>query len=236
MVHTLKSKAQKTFPVIGSLVAIIATLSLLWLSLTIGQKNHHDLGLYFLYQGVTLAIAGAVILVVKMLKTNLRYLKFGNMDAYARPIKLLGIKETERWKSVGITFAVIISLVTGIFLFVASKDRLAAISVQSWLLAFGVAIPLACSNAFVEEIITRWTVVESLTDKYALYAPWISAVIFGSVHYFGTPGGVAGSLMAGFLGWLLARSIQDTGGIGWAWLIHFLQDVLIFTFTIAVFI
>lgn len=55
----------------------------------------------------------------------------------------------------------------------------------------------------------------------------MSALVFGLPHYFGTPGGVVGSLMAGFLGWLLAKSIQETGGIFWAWLIHFIQDVVI---------
>jgi hypothetical protein len=29
------------------------------------------------------------------------------------------------------------------------------------------------------------------------------------------------------LGWLLARSVMDTRGMGWAWFIHFLQDVVI---------
>jgi len=35
--------------------------------------------------------------------------------------------------------------------------------------------------------------------------------------------------MAGFLGWLLARSVVDTRGVFWAWFLHFLQDVVIFT-------
>jgi uncharacterized protein len=35
--------------------------------------------------------------------------------------------------------------------------------------------------------------------------------------------------LAGFLGWLLAKSIVETRGIFWAWFIHFLQDVIIFT-------
>jgi hypothetical protein len=35
--------------------------------------------------------------------------------------------------------------------------------------------------------------------------------------------------MAGFLGWLLARSVVDTQGMFWAWFLHFLQDVVIFT-------
>lgn len=55
----------------------------------------------------------------------------------------------------------------------------------------------------------------------------ISALIFGSVHFFGVPGGVLGMIMAGFLGWLLARSVAETEGMAWAWFIHFLQDVII---------
>lgn len=32
------------------------------------------------------------------------------------------------------------------------------------------------------------------------------------------------------MGWLLAKSMLETGGFFWAWLIHFLQDILIFSF------
>ncbi len=56
---------------------------------------------------------------------------------------------------------------------------------------------------------------------------WWSAAIFGGVHFFGTPGGVLGVFMAGFMGWLLAKSVLETRGFGWAWFIHFLQDVVI---------
>lgn len=42
--------------------------------------------------------------------------------------------------------------------------------------------------------------------------------------------------MAGFLGWLMARSIQDIRGIGWAWIIHVCQDILVFTTTLALFV
>jgi hypothetical protein len=61
-------------------------------------------------------------------------------------------------------------------------------------------------------------------------------VVFGTVHYFGIPGGPTGALMAGFLAWLATRSILDTRGIGWAWLLHFVQDVLIFTVTLSLFV
>jgi hypothetical protein len=32
------------------------------------------------------------------------------------------------------------------------------------------------------------------------------------------------------MGWLLAKSMQETHGLFWAWFIHFLQDVWIFSF------
>lgn len=103
---------------------------------------------------------------------------------------------------------------------------------------FGISysLPLSATNALTEEVITRWAVVQSLSGGAAKFAPWVSAFIFGSVHYFGIPGGPVGAVMAGFLAWLLARSIQDTRGIGWAWIVHFCQGILIFTITIAIFI
>lgn len=35
--------------------------------------------------------------------------------------------------------------------------------------------------------------------------------------------------MAGLLGWLLAKSVVETNGIFWAWFIHFVQDIVIFS-------
>lgn len=55
------------------------------------------------------------------------------------------------------------------------------------------------------------------------------AALFEGVHYFGAPGGVPGVLLAGFLGWFLSKPIAETRGFAWAWLIHFAQDVVIFT-------
>jgi membrane protease YdiL (CAAX protease family) len=59
--------------------------------------------------------------------------------------------------------------------------------------------------------------------------PLISAGIFGVAHYWGNPGGLLGILAAVFLGWVLSKSILETKGIFWAWLIHFQQDVIIFS-------
>lgn len=229
---TLQAKA-----VISVLIAVTGTGSLLSFSLLIDQQRKQDVGLYFLYQLITLGISLLVILAMWLVAgRKLQFLRRGDMSAPAKPVKLLGISEKDNWKRIGITFVVGISAVTLGFLLISYGANLGTISVSSWLLAFVVAIPLSVMNAFNEEIITRWSIAEGFSGKLARYAPWVSAAIFGSVHYFGIPGGLVGSLMAGFLAWFATRSIQDTKGIGWAWVIHFVQDILILTITIAMFI
>jgi len=39
--------------------------------------------------------------------------------------------------------------------------------------------------------------------------------------------------LAAFMGWFLATSILQTQGIGWAWAIHAVQDVVIIVLLIA---
>lgn len=219
------------------IIALTGTAALLLFTHLIGQQSKQEVAPYFIYQLITLGVSVAAILALYFVKgRKLDFLKIGSLQAKARPIKLLGVKDGESWLQVGGTFAVIISAITGAFLFLGYGGQLANVGVTSWLLALFIALPLSAINSFNEEIITRWTIVEGLTGRFARYAPWVSAVIFGTVHYFGVPGGLVGSVMAGFLAWLLARSIQDTKGVGWAWFIHFCQDVLIFTVTIAIFI
>lgn len=218
-------------------ITIAGTGTLLLLTIIIGQQSRQEVLPYFIYQLITFGVSLTAIIAMYFAKSRrLDFLKLGSLRAKARPIKLLGIKESESWLVVGLAFAVIISVITGVYLFFGYSGQLASVGISSWVLALLVALPLSVINSFNEEIITRWVIVEGLTDKLAPYAPWISVLIFGSVHYLGVPGGIVGSVMAGFLAWLLARSIQDTKGIGWAWFIHFCQDVLIFTVTIALFI
>jgi len=125
-------------------------------------------------------------------------------------------------------FSIIISLVTGTYLYLGNREAIASASSEAIFLAVIIALPLALFNSFNETIITRWTIVEGFS-KNPKVAAIIGALIFGIPHYFGVPGGLPGSIMAGFLGWFLVRSIFDTKGIGWAIIIHFLQDVLIFS-------
>ena len=89
----------------------------------------------------------------------------------------------------------------------------------------------AALNAFNEEMTYKasyLSVLESPVGKrQALY---MVALSFGIGHYYGVPYGLVGVVLAAFLGWFLARSMQETHGFFWAWFIHFWQDVVIFAF------
>jgi membrane protease YdiL (CAAX protease family) len=181
------------------------------------------------YQLITLILAGLVLAATYALSpASFRvYFRRGQIDAPVEPVKLIGIGPNETWRSLGRNFAIVISIVTFAVIYVGFMQgrSLAPETVPylPWI------VVLALSNSFVEEMITRLGVIsalDQLVPRQSIYL--ISAAIFGLVHYFGTPGGIPGVLLAGFLGWLLAKSIVETRGIFWAWFIHFLQDVIIF--------
>lgn len=205
--------------------------------LALGAKtNHADILWLFTYQAISLLISLVIIATLSVLKgSRFETLRIGQLRAGAREIKFLGVRAGESWIRVGSTFAVAISLATATYIFFSYQEKFASTTPINWLLGFALSIPLSILNSFNEEIITRWSIVESfLGSKAERFAPWFSAIVFGTIHYFGIPGGLPGSAMAGFLAWLLARSIQDIRGIGWAWLVHFLQDIIILTAVIAI--
>jgi len=57
----------------------------------------------------------------------------------------------------------------------------------------------------------------------------LNVVLFGLAHYLvGSPPGIPGALMTGFLAWLMGKCVLETRGLLGAWVIHFLPDVVIF--------
>lgn len=89
----------------------------------------------------------------------------------------------------------------------------------------------AALNAFNEEITFRSPMLATLEpisgSKHAL---WLSAYFFGFAHYFGTPGGLVGGTLSIFMGWILGKGMLETRGFFWTWWIHFLSDIVIFSF------
>jgi hypothetical protein len=57
----------------------------------------------------------------------------------------------------------------------------------------------------------------------------IAALFFGISHFYGAPGGPLGVIMSGLLGWYMCRSMYETKGFVSSWMIHAMQDVVIFS-------
>ncbi|BBD44025.1 CAAX amino terminal protease family (Precursor) [Petrimonas sp. IBARAKI] len=185
------------------------------------------------YQSTTLALALILLIALRVTHktTFTEHFKKGNISAPILPELWIGIrpKSNENWKNFGRNLAVIITMVTAIIIFFQVIKQ-GEIHWMNWVRYLPFVLFFAVVNSFVEEIITRLSVVVSLKNSTPhKIIPIVSAILFGTIHFWGTPGGFFGVLFAGFLGWFLAKSIIETKGIYWAWLIHFLQDVVIFS-------
>lgn len=88
----------------------------------------------------------------------------------------------------------------------------------------------AAINTFSEEFVFRQVLLARLIPALGItQAIWLTALRFGVGHWFGNPSGVTGVLLATAFGWFAARSMLDTRGSGWIWLVHLINDVVIFS-------
>ena len=194
--------------------------------------NNPSFNVYMLAeQSLRLMATLGIIATLFILKRNREafFLVRGDTNAPAGPVKLLGIKSGERWNQLGRNFAIILSLGTLTFLVIAGRPPL-DIVVRA--LPFLPAVLIAAAlNAFNEEMTYKASFLSILEGPLGRHqALWLMAAYFGIGHYYGVPYGIVGVLMAGFLGWFLGKSMLETRGFLWAWVIHFVQDVLIFSF------
>lgn len=181
------------------------------------------------YQLWLAAVAALVFLVAGALHPqNLRALvAVGDMQAPANGVPLFGIAQGESWRSVGSSLALFATLATTLVVLGPQRKRLRslprALPYLPWVGLF------ALSNSLAEELIYRIGVLVPLMGTVdPTVVTWLSALLFGAPHLRGMPSGLVGALMAGVLGWLLARSVLETQGLAWAWAIHFLQDIPIY--------
>jgi hypothetical protein len=178
-----------------------------------------------------LIVTGVIIAVLYLIKKNRAafFLVKGKISAPVEPVRWLGVGNGENWKIFGLILSLCISLGTLAFLVIAGRPPL---DIVIKVLPFLPAVLLAAAlNAFNEEMTYKASFLSVLEGpvgkKQALL---LMAAFFGIFHYYGIPYGIIGVIMAGFLGWILGKSMLETRGFFWAWFIHFLQDVMIFTF------
>ncbi len=221
--------------VLALVIVIGATAVILNLSRFAAKSPFSVSGLEYIntqskYQALLLGVAMLVLFAIYFVnEANFSaVLAPGNIAAPAKGVSWLGISEGESWLSLGTSLSFFITLATSTFIYLQFRKsggglRL-VIPFIPWVLLFSI------TNSFSEEVVYRLGIVVPLVGSVdTAYILLISAAAFGAPHLRGMPNGIVGALMAGLLGWLLAKSVVETNGIFWAWFIHFLQDVVIFS-------
>ena len=156
------------------------------------------------------------------------FLVKGQLDAPIGRSAGWGSRPGESWKTFGWIFAAVAALASSSRPSSASHPRRETILRALPLLP--VALLLAAINAFTEEAYYRASLLSTLHETVGkTHALLLTVVFFGLGHWlYGSPPGIVGFLMVGFLAWLLGKSMLETKGILWPWFIHFLPDVVIF--------
>jgi membrane protease YdiL (CAAX protease family) len=163
------------------------------------------------------------------------YLVKGDLSAKASRIAWLGIEEGKiSWRRLSVISALLISAGTLLLTMItvtgfsqpATLDRLPPL--------LPLIVLLALVNSLSEGVVYRSSVLGPLKETLPKdYLILLAAAFFGVAHYYGAPGGILGVIMSGVLGWYMCRSMYETQGFVAAWIIHFFQDIVIFS-TLAV--
>jgi membrane protease YdiL (CAAX protease family) len=152
----------------------------------------------------------------------------GRVDAPIEPVRWLGIKAGESWKTFGWIFAAFAALAVAVPTILGIAPSSETFSKALPLLP--VALLLAAVNAFTEEAYYRCSLLSTLYDAIGkTHTLLLTVVFFGLGHWlYGSPPGLPGFLMVGFLAWLLGKAMLETKGFLWSWFIHFVPDAVIF--------
>jgi hypothetical protein len=194
-------------------------------------------------RGVPWVVRGAVVQVLVFVPTVLLVLlgvgrrsrrelrlAWGDGGAIASPDPYT-LWRRPRWRRLGPLWAALISVGTLTAMFFAIPPEAGMLA--RLLPVLPIVLLLAATNTFNEEFQFRNAPLATLPALFGkAQALLFTAVFFGLEHYYGNPPALSGVLLATFLGYLLGKSMLETGGSRWAWLIHWLQDVIIFSFLV----
>jgi hypothetical protein len=177
------------------------------------------------------AMAIVVTLILLYKSPGAVYLTKGDLSTKADAIKWLGIKnDSISWGKLAIISAVLISLGTVMLTVFTVTGSTTNMNVGNLLKYFPFVLIFALFNSLSEGILFRSAILGSLKDVLPKHqAIFIAALIFGIGHYYGAPSGFLGVFMSGLLGWYMCRSMYETKGFATSWMIHFMQDAVIFS-------
>jgi membrane protease YdiL (CAAX protease family) len=179
-----------------------------------------------LFLSRTFTLSGAILLCFTLIGSGASrhdlFLAWGNPAAPAQPTRL-------RWTLLGPIIIVVFALALAPYLYLTVDPNFRLIErivrTSPWSLA------VALLNAASEEFQFRSVLLAHLRNVFPpAENALLTSALFGIGHYYGQPSGPIGVAMAGFAGWIWARSMIDTRGCVWAFGIHMVQDIVIFTF------
>jgi uncharacterized protein len=216
--------------IVGVATAIILSLGRFAERSPFSVSNLEYINAQAKYQALLFGVAILVLLAISVVNgaNFLLFLGPGNITAPAKGVSRLGISEGESWLSLGTSLSFFITLATTTFVYLPLRKS--GVSLKRLLPHLQWVLLFSLTNSFSEEVVYRLGVIVPLAGSVdTAYILLISAAAFGAPHLRGMPNGIVGALMAGLLGWLLAKSVVETNGIFWAWFIHALQDIVIFS-------
>ena len=180
-----------------------------------------------------LNVAGALLMLTTFVGRHVTrddlFLRIGKLNAPVKPERILWFRGPLRWWHLGPLIIVIFALAMTAFLFSNLRPNFWQLSLH-WQL-FPWAVATAALNAANEEFQFRCVPLAHLRNVLPLgEGVWLTAVFFGLAHYFGQPSGWLGVAMATIAGFIWAKSMMETRGVGCAFGIHMVQDIVIFYF------
>ena len=195
--------------------------------------NHPGIGFFAGYAAVfvlDLAVAGAVLAALWLLfrRREEFYFAGGDFRAPIVPVPWLGIRRPEPWRPFVPIFAGAAALCVAVPTLLGLRPSGEALSRALPLLP--AVLLFAAVNAFTEEVYFRASFLSTLAGPVGrAHALPITVVFFGLAHWLhGSPPGLLGAAMTGFLAFLLGKAMLETKGLLAPWFIHFVPDVVIF--------
>lgn len=164
------------------------------------------------------------------------YLVKGDLSVKAEPIAWLGIPAQKiSWGNLAALSAVLISLGTALLMILPMTGAGLPPGFANIPRQLALILLLALTNSFFEGVVFRngiLRVFDSFLPKSILLVA--GGLYFGIGHFYGAPSGIGGVAMASLLGWYMNRAMYETKGVLCSWMIHALQDAVIFSFLFAV--
>jgi len=177
-----------------------------------------------LLQGIFVVALLVVLLAGGTSRKDL-FLRTGHPSAVVGREWIPGFRRERPWWKVALLWGAI----PGVILVVVNSTGGNYPDVQSLVSVLPVIALAAALNAFSEEFVYRAVPLSGLVDAVGKrHALVLLGAFFGLSHYHGSPGGLTGVAMTGFYGWLLAKSIFETRGLGVAFAIHVTADIIIY--------